>query len=161
MNRQTFQNTFVMQLFYFLTQFDVLENVRQDNSRKVFIGRGNEIIYHIKSETQGSKNGDVGIISKYLFNPKKGEMGGHADGDDSESPRCCSTLSKKFMDMFFNKTDRMNAQIVENARNVIDRRKDDQKEKLDIDYCIHRIEKLETAILTLTKKLDGVVKFEN
>lgn len=53
----------------------------------------------------------------------------------------------------------MNPQIVENARNIIDRRKDDLKETFDIDICVHRIEKLETAILNLTRKLD--VKFKN
>lgn len=152
-----------MQLFYFLTQFDVLENVREDNHRKIFIGPDDEIIYHIQSQTEGSKNGDVGIISKALFSPsKKGsEPGPYNDNEDSAESGCCSKLSKKFVGIFFNKTDRMNPQIVENARNVIDRRKDDRKEKQDIDTCIHRIEKLETAILTLTKKLDVVVKFEN
>lgn len=150
-----------MQLFYFLAQFDVLENVRVDNHRKIYIGPENEIIYHIQSENQGSRNGDVGIISKVLFNPKKGSEVGLYDNDDSAETNCCSRMSKKFFGIFFNKTDRMNPQIVENARNVIDRRKDDQKEKLDIDTCIHRIERLETAILTLTKKLNVVVKSEN
>lgn len=154
-----------MQLFDFLNQFDVLENVRQDNHRKMYIGQGNEIIYHIRSQTHSSKAGDVGIISKALFtSPKKGsEVGAYSDENDdsAESQSCCSNIWKNFIGIFFNKTDRMNPQIVENARNVIDRRKDDQKEKLDIDTCIHRIEKLESAILTLTKKLDVIVKFEN
>lgn len=149
-----------MRLFDFLTQFDVLESVRQDNHRKIFIEPGNEIIYHIQS--QSSKSGDVGIISKALFSTKKGsEVGLYADENEEDSQRCCSKLWKKLFGIFFNKTDRMNPQIVENARNVIDRRKDDQKEKLDIDTCIHRIEKLESAILKLTKKLDVIVKSEN
>lgn len=144
-----------MQLFDFLNQFDVLENARKDNQRKVYIGPGNEIIYQIQSQSQTPKNGDVGIISKVLFNPKKGsEMALYDNGETADNPRCCSKLSKKIVGMFFNKTDRMNPQIVENARNVIDRRKDDQKQKTDIDTCIHRIERLETAILTLTKKLN-------
>lgn len=145
-----------MRLFDFFAQFDVLESVRNDNHRKIYIGPGNEIIFYIQSQTQSTKNGEVGIISKVLFNPKKGaEVGLHTDEneDTAESQRCCSQLWKKFIGIFFNKCDRMNPQIVENARNVIDRRKDDQKEKLDIDTCIHRIEKLESAIVTLTKKL--------
>lgn len=153
-----------MQLFDFITQFDVLENVREDNHRKIYIGPGNEIIYHIQSQTQGTKNGDVGIISKALFREsKKGSEVGLTDENEDvpETKGCFSKLSKKFMDIFFNKTDRMNPQIVENARNVIDRRKDDQKEKQDIDICIHRIEKLESVILALTKKLDFIVKREN
>lgn len=161
-SRQTFQNTCVMQLFDYLTQFDVLENIRQDNHRKVYIGQGNEIIYHIESQSQGPKNGDVGILSNVLFNPKKGsDVGLYSDDNEEESQRCCSRLWKKCTGIFFNKTDRMNPQIVENARNVIDRRKDDQKENLDIDTCIHKIAKLESAILTLTKKLDVTAKFEN
>lgn len=154
-----------MRLFEFFAQFDVLECVRLDNQRKIFIGPGNEIIYHIQSQSQSTKNGDVGIISKVLFSPKKGsQVGVPADGENeesAESERCCSQLWKKFIGIFFNKCDRMNPQIVENARNVIDRRKDDQKEKLDIDTCIHRIERLESAIVHLTKKLDVMVKFEN
>lgn len=156
---QFFQKTPVMRLFDFLVQFDVLENVREDNHRKVYIGPGNEILYHIQSNS--AKSGDVGIISKVLFSAKKGEMGPYTEGNDDESQGCCSKLWKKCGGIFFNKTDRMNPQIVENARNVIDRRKDDQKEKLDIDTCIHRIEKLESAILNLTKRLGGVVKQEN
>ncbi|XP_037029499.1 transient receptor potential cation channel protein painless-like [Bradysia coprophila] len=158
---QFFQNTIVMQLFDFLTQFDVLENVREDNHRKIYIGPGNEILYHIQSQSNSAKSGDVGIISKVLFSAKKGEMGPYTDGNDDKSQGCGSKLWKKCAGIFFNKTDRMNPQIVENARNVIDRRKDDQKEKLDIDTCIHRIEKLETAILNLTKHLSGTVKLEN
>ncbi len=150
-----------MHLFDFLNQFDVLRNVRQDNRRKVYIGPGNEILYHIQSQTQGARNGDVGVLSKVLFSSKKGsDVGLYENEDSAESQRCCSGLWKKFFGIFFNKTDRMNPQIVENARNVIDRRKDDQKEKLDIDTCINRIDKLESAILGLTKKLDPIVKFD-
>ncbi len=139
-----------MHLFDFLNQFDVLRNARQDNERKVYIGPGNEILYHIQSQTEGSKSGDVGIVSKVLFSSKK-------ENEDSTKSGCW----KKLFGIFFNKTDRMNPQIVEIARNVIDRRKDDQKEKLDIDTCIHRIEKLESAILTLTKKIDVKARFQN
>ncbi|XP_055298914.1 transient receptor potential cation channel protein painless-like [Sitodiplosis mosellana] len=164
---QTFKKTPVMRLFDFFAQFDVLESIRPDNHRKVYIGPGNEIIYRIQSQNQSSKSGDVGIVSKALFSPKKGSQvdrkskDSEENEDTDESQRCCSQLWKKFIGIFFNKTDRMNPQIVENARNVIDRRKDDQKEKSDIDTCIHRIEKLETVITTLTKKLDVMVKFEN
>lgn len=154
-----------MRLFDFFAQFDVLESIRPDNHRKVYIGPGNEIIYRIQSQNQSSKSGDVGIVSKALFSTKKGTQTGKSldpeeNEDTEESQRCCSQLWKKFIGIFFNKTDRMNPQIVENARNVIDRRKDDQKEKSDIDTCIHRIEKLETVISSLSKKLDVMVKFE-
>lgn len=162
--RQRFANSPVARLFDFLMQFDVLENVRPDNHRKVFIGQGNEIIYHIQSQSQSTRNGDVGVIAKVLFSPKKGTQVGPQsdDNEDAAEPgSCCGNLWKKFIGIFFNSTDRMNAQIVENARNIIDRRKDDQKEKNDIDTCIHRIDRLETAILTLTKKLDRMVKFEH
>lgn len=155
-----------MKLFDFFVQFDVLEKVRHDNHRKVYIGPGNEIIFHIHSQTRSTKSGDVGIVSKMLFTPntKKGsQMGPYSDEneDAAESHGCCSQLWKKFIGIFFNKTDRMNPIIVENARNVIDRRKDDQKEKVDIDTCIHRIDKLESAIFTLSKKLDVMMKFKS
>lgn len=153
-----------MRLYDFLAQFDVLENIRPDNHRKIFIGKGNEIIYHIKSQSHSTKSGDVGIISQVLFSPKKGsQVGAYSDdGEETvETTSCCSQIWKKFIGIFFNKTDRMNPQIVENGRNIIDRRKDDQKETLDIDTCIHRVERLETAILTLTKKLDKLVKLDN
>lgn len=153
-----------MRLFYFFAQFDVLETIRQDNTRKIYIGPANEIIYHMQSESKSTKSGDVGIVSKVLFSSKKGsqQVGLSDDNDEpTESQSCCSQIWKKFIGIFFNKTDRMNPQIVENARNVIDRRKDDQKEKLDIDACIHRIEKLESAILSLSKKLDVMIKTEH
>lgn len=153
-----------MQLYDFFHQFDVLEAVRHDNQRKIFIGPGNEILYHLQSQSSSPKNADTGIVSKALFSSKKGtQVGPYADeGEDAdESQSCCSKLWTKFIGIFFNKCDRMNPQIVENARNVIDRRKDDQKEKSDIDTCIHRIEKLETSIVTLTKKLDVMLKSKN
>lgn len=155
-----------MRLFDFFAQFDVLESVRQNNQRKIYIGPGNEIIYHIQSQTKSNKNGDVGIVSKALFSQKKKPHGSQAgdveeNEETNESERCCSQLWKKIIGIFFNKTDRMNPQIVENARNVIDRRKDDQKEKLDMDTCIHRIEKLESAIVSLSRKLNVILKFEH
>lgn len=146
-----------MRLFDFFAQFDVLQSVRQNNQRKVYIGPGNEIIYQIQSSK--NKSGDVGIVSKVLFSPRKKVQGAQGDPLDEnedapeQSGRCCSAIWKKIIGIFFNKTDRMNPQIVENARNVIDRRKDDQKETLDMELCINRIERLESAIVTLTKKL--------
>ncbi|XP_037051125.1 transient receptor potential cation channel protein painless-like [Bradysia coprophila] len=157
---QTFQNTIIMRLFDFFIQFDVLETVRQNNQRKIYIGPDNEIIYHIQSQTQSAKSGDVGIVSKLLFSPKKGDGGPYAD-ENEESTGCCSQLWKKFIGIFFNKTDRMNPIIVENARNVIDRRKDDLNEKNDENShttCIHHIERLESTILALSKKVDLIVK---
>lgn len=155
-----------MRLFDFFAQFDVLETVRQNNQRKIYIGPGNEIIYHIQSQTKSNKSGDVGIVSKVLFSSKKKSLGSQNDladenDESAESQRCCSQLWKKLVGIFFNKTDRMNPQIVENARNVIDRRKDDQKEMLDMNTCINRIEKLESAISSLTRKLNILLKFEN
>lgn len=155
-----------MRLFDFFAQFDVLESVRLNNQRKIYIGPGNEIIYHIQSQSKSNKNGDVGIVAKVLFSPKKKSHGTQTGASDenedaAESQRCCSQLWKKIVGIFFNKTDRMNPQIVENARNVIDRRKDDQKEKLDMDTCINRIEKLETAIISMTRKLNVILKFEH
>lgn len=149
-----------MKLFELFAQFDVLENVRIENSRKIYIGPENEILYQIQSQTASSKIGDVGILSKVLFNPKKGSEASIYSDDDEPTESQRSKLWKKFVGIFLQKVDRMNPLIVENARNVIDRRKDDQKEKLDIDFCIHRIEKLETAILTLTKKLNKMMKFD-
>lgn len=149
-----------MRLFDFFIQFDVLETVRQNNQRKIYIGPDNEIIYHIQSQTQTAKSGDVGIVSKLLFSPKKGDGGPYAD-ENEESTGFCSQLWKKFIGIFFNKTDRMNPIIVENARNVIDRRKDDLNEKIDENShttCIHHIERLETTILALSKKVDLIVK---
>lgn len=156
-----------MRLFYFLAHFDVLESVRNDQQRKIYVGPGNEIIYHIQSQSKSSKNGDVGIVSKVLFSPKKkshgSQVGPYSDEneDTGESLRFYSKLWKKVIGIFFNKSDRMNPLIVENARNVIDRRKDDQKEKLDMDTCIHRIEKLESAIITMTRRINVLLKFEN
>ncbi|XP_031618996.1 transient receptor potential cation channel protein painless-like isoform X2 [Contarinia nasturtii] len=162
---QTFKNTPLMRLFYFFAQFDVLEKVRYDNHRKVYTGPGNEIIYRITSQTKSTKHGDVGIVSKALFtSQKKGsQVGLYSDEneDAAESKSCCSNLWGKIIGIFFNKTDRMNPQIVENARNVIDRRKDDLKEKLDIDTCIHRIDKLDSAIVSIGKKLDVMMKSKN
>lgn len=146
-----------MRLFDFFGQFDVLTSVRQNNQRKVYIGPGNELIYQIQSNK--NKSGDVGIVSKVLFSPKKKPQGQQGDpldeSDDAPEPsgRCCSFLWKKMFNLFFNKTDRMNPLIVENARNVIDRRKDDQKETLDMELCINRIERLESSIVALTRKL--------
>lgn len=146
-----------MRLFDFFRQFDVLTCVRQNNQRKVYIGPGNELIYQIQSKK--NKVGDVGIVSKVLFSPKKKTQGAKGDPEDEseeqpeQSGRCCSFLWKKIVNIFFNKTDRMNPQIVENARNVIDRRKDDQKETLDMELCINRIERLESSIVALTRKL--------
>lgn len=150
-----------MKLFELFAQFDVLENVRVDNNRKIYIGPENEILYQIQSQTASSKIGDVGILSKVLFSPKKGSEASVYSEDEEATESQRSKLWKKFVGIFLHKVDRMNPLIVENARNVIDRRKDDQKEKLDIDFCIHRIEKLEFAILTLTKKLNKMLKFDN
>lgn len=148
-----------MRLFDFFAQLDVLEIVRPDNHRKIYIGPGNEIIYHIHSQTQSARSGEAGVISKVLFSAKK-SSGLNADEDSDESHGCCSKMWKNFIGYFFNKCDRMNPQIVENARNVIDRRKDDEKENLDIGTFANRIEKLESTIGALSKKLEVIVKSE-
>lgn len=148
-----------MKMFYLFAQFDVLESARFENRRKVYIGPDDEILYQIKSQSAGSKIGDVGGLSKVLFSPKKGAQ--LDDNEESADTHRLSRLWKKFIGILFNKCDRMNPLIVENARNVIDRKKDDLKEKLDIDTCIHRIERLESAILTLTKKFDIKMKIDH
>lgn len=163
-HRQTFQNTPIMKLFDFFAQFDVLESVRPDNHRKIYIGPGNEIIHRIQSKSaKSSKSGDVGIVSKALFSSKKGSQvekskDSEENEETDESQRCCSNLWAKFIGIFLNKTDRMNPQIVENARNVIDRKKVDLAEKFDMDTSLT---KLESAVATLTKRLDILMNSEN
>lgn len=96
-----------MRLFDLLAQFDVMESIRPDNHRKVYIGPGNEIIYRIQSQTKqtpGIKKSDVAIISKALFSPKKaGPAGLYTDDkeDSVESQGCCSLICKKIGGIFF------------------------------------------------------------
>lgn len=138
-----------MRLFDIFIQFDALECVRQDNQRKIYIGPDNEIIYHIQSQSQSSKCGDVSVVSKMLFGSSKTD-----ENEDSGG------LWSKLFDIIFNKTDRMNPIVVENARNVIDRRNDDQKEKDNVGSCTHCIERLEPILLELTRKVDSMTKSE-
>lgn len=155
-----------MKLFDFFAQFDVLESVRPDNHRKIYIGPGDEILHRIQSKSQSSKNskcGDVGIVSKALFSAKKGSQAEKSkdpeeNEEQEESQRCCSNLWAKFIGIFLNKTDRMNPQIVENARNVIDRKKVDSTEKNDMDTSLT---KLESAVAMLSKKLVVLMKSED
>lgn len=157
-----------MRLFDLCAQFDILESVRVNDERKMYIGPSDEIINHIniqsqnKSPSQSSKNSDIGVVLQILFSQKSGsQVGASSDENEKDSS---SSLWKRIAALFYDKTERMNPQIVLNARNIIDRRKDDQKEKLDVNTCIRRIELLENAMLTmnnLSRKLDAMVKFNN
>lgn len=167
-----------MRLFDYFTQLDVLEGMRHNYHRKIYIGPKNEIIYRIniqngdnfmkrkKSLTQHStKDGDIRYISSFFNTKKLSQVALYSEENELESkesqPHGCSRLWKKFTVIFFDECERMDSQIVQNAKNLIERRRIDEKEKFEQDSYLNRIEKLETAIDLLTNKLNAESKNKN
>lgn len=181
------QKTWIMDLFEYFTQFESLEHMRNKYDRKIYVGVKNEIIHFIDSEKLQKNSerkhltrqqseyamkaeSDVKLTKNMLFNSKNNckvrifskttevEMG-IEEPVSHESNRLWNTLVRSFP--FFDERERLNAQIVQTARQILDKREVDQKDKEEQIHFKEQITKLQTNMDVLLGKIDKLDSFGN
>lgn len=177
-----------MELFEYFTQFDSLEYMRQMYDRKIYVGQKNEIVHFIDSDKiyttthekrqlsrQGSAfkvkdKGDIKLAMDMLYNPKnKSKIRIFSTDNEMEigleepflygKSRLWKTLIRSFP--FFDERERMNPQIEQLARQIIEKRETDQKGKEEQNQYKEQIAKLQSNMEILLQKVDKLDTFDD
>lgn len=167
-----------MYLFEYFTQSESLEYMRHINDRKIYVGLKNEIIHFIDSEdmhmssvyrsqtnqdseSKAKDKGDIKLAMEMLYSPKgkskvrmfsKGseiEIGGEEPAFYGNNWR---TIVRSFP--FFDERERMNPQIEQMARQIIEKREIDQKGKEEQTEYKEQIAKIQSNVEILLQRID-------
>ncbi|XP_055295716.1 transient receptor potential cation channel protein painless-like isoform X2 [Sitodiplosis mosellana] len=182
--RQKWQGTFIMELFEYFTQFESLEYMRTIYDRKIYVGLKNEIIHFIDAEKMNqtsdnnqklteykTMNADEGKLAmEMLYNAKnKSKLRMFSKANEIEieleeshsygTNRLWKTVISSFP--FFDEREKMNPQIVQLARQIIETREVDKKGKEEQSHYKEQIAKLQTNMEVLLQKIDKLDTFDN
>lgn len=176
-----------MNLFKYFTQFESLEYMRQINDRKIYVSLKNEIIHLIdtekvqktpdkpqfmrqESEYKPKGKGDVKLTMNLLFKSKnKSKVRMFSNPNEIEvgidepylhgNSRFWKTLVRSFP--FFDERERINPQIVQLARQIIETSEIDKKSKEEQSHYKEQIANIQSNMDILLRKLDTIDHVNN
>lgn len=154
--------------------------MRHNYDRKIYVGLKNEIIYFIDSENvhkttekeqlsrkesefKAKDKGDLKLAMEMLYTPKnKSKIRMFSDANEIEigfeepflygNSRLWRTLVRSFP--FFDERERMNPQIEQLARQIIEKRETDQKGKEEQTQYKEQVAKIQSNMEILLQKIE-------